>query len=194
MILSIGNILYDYSDFGGDDFADIRVETNYEQYDYSSKNNILEKYTDTINYKIAIFHSMYSYIYTDNGFIHDLSKMSKKNYEYLKANNHNVDLDYFYEIDKVVIMNGNNSSKEDYENNARAKKLKITINNDKEYIIDLKDTNKAQVFDINYIQNTIEKPVDISIEVLEAYNGSSTQDIYISDIQFGITTSLPLGI
>ena len=82
---------------GGDDFADIRVETNYEQYDYSSKNNILEKYTDTINYKIAIFHSMYSYIYTDNGFIHDLSKMAKRNYEYLKANNHNVDLDYFYE-------------------------------------------------------------------------------------------------
>ena len=90
-------------------------------------------------------------------------------------------------------MNGNNNSETDYKNNARAKSIKVTINDEKSYVFELKDTNAVQVFDINYKQNTIEKPVSIVTEVLETYPGEKTNDIYISDIQFSIDSNLPQG-
>ena len=71
-------------------------------------------------------------------------------------------------------MNGNNESEKEYKNNSRAKKIKLTINDDKQYIFDLKDTNKVQIFDIDYRQNTIETPVKLDIEFLDKYNGEKT--------------------
>ena len=93
----------------------------------------------------------------------------------------------------MFIMNGNNESEEDYKNNSRAKKIKVTINKEKEYTFELKDTNKVQVFNIGYKQNNIEKPVNIEVEVLDKYKGEKTEDIYISDIQFGIESNIPQG-
>ena len=92
-----------------------------------------------------------------------------------------------------IIMNGNNESEEEYKNNSRAKKIKVTINKEKEYTFELKDTNKVQVFDIGYKQSNIEKPVNIEVEVLDKYKGDKTEDIYISDIQFGIESNIPQG-
>lgn len=43
------------------------------------------------------------------------------------------------------------------------------------------------------MQNTIETPVNIEIEILDKYNGEKTNDVYISDIQFGITSNIPQG-
>ena len=64
---------------------------------------------------------------------------------------------------------------------------------DKEYVFELEDTNVVQVFDIDYKQNTIEKPVNIEVEVLETYAGEKTEDIYISDMQFSINSNIPQG-
>ena len=43
-------------------------------------------------------------------------------------------------------MNGNNESEKDFVNNFKTEKKKITINDEKEYEIDLKDTNEIQIF------------------------------------------------
>lgn len=188
------NILYSYTDFAGDYFTDVETETNYNQYDYSSKENTIEKYEDIIKYKTAIFNSSRYDEYTENGTLKTLTEKTKKQYEIIKAENNNKVDEYYYGLDKIVVMNGNNTSKEDYKNNSRAKKIKVTVNGEKEYSFELKDTNKAQVFDLSYEQKSIAKPIDISIEVLESYEGEKTKDIYISDVQFGVTTNISLGI
>ena len=100
----------------------------------------------------------------------------------------------YFALEKMVVMNGNNTSEEDYKNNSRAKKIKVIVNETEEYILELEDTNKAQIFELNYKQKTISKPIDILIEVLEAYSGDESQDIYISDIQFGIISNISMGI
>ena len=71
--------------------------------------------------------------------------------------------------------------------------LKIIINDEKEYEIDLKDTNEIQIFNIGYKQDTIEHPVNIVVEVLEQYDGEKNNDVYISDIQFSIDSNIPQG-
>ena len=72
--------------------------------------------------------------------------------------------------------------------------LKIIINDEKEYEIDLKDTNEIQIFNIGYKQDTIEHPVNIVVEVLEQYDGEkNNNDVYISDIQFSIDSNIPQG-
>lgn len=169
------------------------VETNYNQYNYSSENTTIEKYTDTIKFKLAKIGPTYLESAKEN-YLKDLTQKTKEQYEYLKSQNYNKDNGYYFGLDRIIIMNGNNSSKEIYKNNARAKKIKLTINDDKEYVIDLKDTNKAQFFNINYKQKTIATPIDVKVEVLEAYKGEKTQDLYISDIQFVVTTNISMGI
>lgn len=188
------NILYSYTDFAGDYFSQIETATNYNQYNYLSKSNKIEPYEEKIEFKTAIFNLSRYNEYTEDGLLKDITKKTKKQYEILKFENYNNNSGYYFGLDKMVVMNGNNTSKEDYQNNSRAKKIKVIVNNDKEYIFDLKDTNKVQTFDLNYKQQTIEKPVDITIEVLEIYGGEKTQDIYISDIQFGVETNISLGI
>ena len=103
------------------------------------------------------------------------------------------DRKFYYEIPSMLVMNGNNTSEKDYKNNARAKKIKVTVNEDKEYVFELEDKNAVQVFDIDYKQNTIEKPVNIEVEVLETYAGEKTEDVYIADIQFSIKSNIPQG-
>ena len=93
-----------------------------------------------------------------------------------------------YKLNGISIMNGNNNSEEDYNNNARAKKIKVTVNNDKSYTFELKDTNKPQVFDIGVEQEDISKVMNVTIEVLETYKGLVSNDVYINEIGFGIST------
>ena len=57
----------------------------------------------------------------------------------------------------------------------------------------MKDTNKVQVFNLGYKQDDIEKPVNIEVEVLGRFNGERTNDVYISDIQFGVESNIPQG-
>lgn len=93
-----------------------------------------------------------------------------------------------YKLNGISIMNGNNNSEEDYNNNARAKKIKVTVNNDKSYTFELKDTNKPQLFDIDIEQEDISKVMNVTIEVLETYKGLVSNDVYINEVGFGIST------
>lgn len=188
----LNNILYSYTDFQGDYFNKTETETNYNQYNYLSEDNKIQKYENIIKFKTAVFNDSRYDEYSDNSFLKSIDKKTKKQYEMLKAED-NGDGKYF-ELEKMVVMNGNNTSEEDYKNNSRAKKIKVTVNETEEYIFDLKDTNKAQIFELNYKQNTIAKLINISIEVLEVYGGEDSQDIYISDIQFGVTSNISMGI
>ena len=168
--------------------------SNYARYCYpdNEKNDLDSKYTKKITYDIAIFNEGYY-----DGY-YDLETCVKNQYDKLvvkKDYQHyeNIPKSFYYEIPNMFIMNGNNESEEDYKNNSRAKKIKVTINKEKEYTFELKDTNKVQVFNIGYKQNNIEKPVKIEVEVLDTYKGEKTEDIHISDIQFGIESNIPQG-
>lgn len=81
------------------------------------------------------------------------------------------------------IINGNY---EDYINNARAKKIQVTINDEVIKTFELKDIEDVQLFDLNYKQIDISKPINVKIEVLEIYEGKVSNDVYITDIGFGI--------
>jgi len=74
------------------------------------------------------------------------------------------------------------------------KKIKIIVNDEKEYICELEDTNKAQIINIGYKQNTIEKPVHFEIQVLDSYDGEYSSDVYISDVQCAISSNIPQGL
>lgn len=184
-----------YNIFGiGDSTKIIDWTSNYARYCYpdNEKNDLSSKYNDKISYDIAVFNETYY-----DGY-YDLETCVKNQYDKLvvkKDYQHyeNVPKSFYYEIPNMFIMNGNNESEEEYKNNSRAKKIKVIINKEKEYTFELKDTNKVQVFDIGYKQSNIEKPVNIEVEVLDKYKGEKTEDIYISDIQFGIESNIPQG-
>ena len=184
-----------YNIFGiGDSTKIIDWTSNYARYCYpnNEKNDLGSKYTKKITYDIAIFNEMY---YEGH---YDLETCVKNQYNDLvvkKDYKHydNLPKSFYFEIPNMFIMNGNNESKEKFKNNARVKKIKVTINNEKTYTFELKDTNKVQVFDLGYKQNTIEKPVNIEVEVLGRFNGEKTNDVYISDIQFGVESNIPQG-
>ena len=184
-----------YNIFGiGDSTKIIDWTSNYARYCYpdNEKNNLSSKYTDKISYDIAVFNVTYydGYYDLETCVKNQYDKVVvKKDYQHYE----NVSKSFYYEIPNMFIMNGNNESEEDYKNNSRAKKIKVTINKEKEYTFELKDTNKVQVFDIGYKQSNIEKPVNIEVEVLDTYKGEKTEDIYISDIQFGIESNIPQG-
>lgn len=169
--------------YNGDSTEIIEWTSNYSRYCYpDNKNNDLSaKYTKKITYDIAVFNEAYY-----DGY-YDLTTSVKRQYEKLNNN------EYYYEISKMLVMNGNNESQNDYKNNARAKKIKVIVNKEKEYTFDLNDTNKVQIFDIGYKQNDIKTPINIEVEVLEKYNGEKTNDVYVSDIQFGINSNIPQG-
>ena len=90
-------------------------------------------------------------------------------------------------------MNGNNSSEAEWKNNSRAKKIKVIINENEEYIYNLDDTSEVQLIDLNYTQNNTAKPINVKIKILEKYNGDISGDVYISDIRFGLDSSISGG-
>lgn len=196
---------------GGEDSTEILgVETNYPQFDYDSDDKKIYKYNDSISYKMADFYEDYYYLETSlnfDNFNSEVEKVMKSSlkkqteYQYnnlkkLKKWHGYREINYkdlYYKVGKLAIMNGNNKNKTTYKNNSRAKKIRVTVNNDKKYTFNLKDTNKVQVFDINYKQNTVKKPVEMKVEVLETYDGDKSNDIYISDLQFTMETNIPQG-
>ena len=178
----------------GDSTEIIENVSNYARYVYPNNedNNLSAKYEDKIEYKIAVFNEAYY-----DGY-YSLEECTKRQYDKLVVEKdygqyENVPEDLYFNIGQVLIMNGNNESKNDFENYSRAKKLKVTINGEMEYEIPLEDTNEVQVFDIGYKQETIEHPVNIEVEVLEQYNGKESKDVYISDIQFSADSNIPQG-
>ena len=141
-------------------------ESNYE-------NN---KYTEPLIFNLAMVKDG---LYKEtNNLTKDLENFSKL----LMAENNNV----YEELHGFSIMNGNCESEEAYINNARAKKIQVTINDEIIKTFELKDTKEVQLLNFNYKQTDISKPINIKIEVLEIYEGKASNDVYITDIGFGI--------
>lgn len=86
-----------------------------------------------------------------------------------------------YYVDSITFMNGNNTTIDNYYDNARAKKVKITMNKD-EYIITLDDTPEFQNIYLGWYTDEYTKPVNVKIEVLEKYSGRKSEDVYFSGI------------
>lgn len=173
----------------GDFNQQLIEESNYMQY-CNSKSSI-EKYNDTINIKLVPFDSWLGNCASAEGINYDGNIFEKKIKEiaeyqatiYPKC--HDYDQELAFVVTGMLIMNGNNTSENDFYNNSRAKKIKIIFNGTEEEIYELQDTMDIQLITLNYVQTDISKPINIKIEVLESYNGNLTNDIYISDIQFG---------
>ena len=196
----------------------VLIESNYEQYDFIGWNNqndkiILEKYDKPIEIKMGIANTIFmeqldnemTILDENNKVIGRKEATIEEALEYQnKQLKDNWDLHYhgedgrtyndlFVKITGMTVMNGNNTTDEDYNNFARAKKIKVTFNNEKEEIINLQDSKEAQFIDLEYMQKDISKPIEIKVEVLETYEGATSQDTYIADIQLGITSNIPQG-
>ncbi len=169
------------------DYASFREwDSNYARYCYpdNKDNDLNAKYTKKIEYNTALFNeAYYTGHYSLETQVANQEKELAKDYPNEK---------FYYEINKVLIMNGNNENEQLYKENGRAKKIKVTIA-DKEYVFELKDTNAVQEFDIDYKQNNISKPVNITVEVIDSFSGEKSEDVYISDIQFSIDSNIPQG-
>ena len=199
----------------GDSNGGSLIESNYKQYSFQEtydedETMVLEKYSDIIKIKMGFVN--YSCIekldtlnteLDENGTIVERkeatldeklefqSREFKYNWNEYYVGEDEFNDELYFKITGMTLMNGNNSSEEAYNKYSRAKKIKITFNNEKEEIVNLLDTKKAQFIDLSYIQYDISKPVQINIEVLEKYDGKNSKDIYIADIQFGMESNIP---
>lgn len=205
----------------GDSTEGAIYESNYKQYDWdieydefgNSLEKALEKYEEIIKVKIGKINYSCMQKFDDENVVLDdegnfveikettieefleyQNNELKNNWNDYYHNQEEFNEELYFEITGMLVMNGKNLTEEDYYNNARAKKVKITFNNTDEKIVELEDTMEAQYIDLDYIQYDISKPVNISIEVLETYEGIENQDIFIADVQFGISSNIPQGI
>lgn len=189
----------------GDSTRIVDIKSNYKQYEYDSDDEFIngykvEKYTDKISYKIADFFEAF-YLDPENNTLEESNL-----YQYFAIRSDYIDPEYksrlpvdmnlYREIPYMLVMNGKNTSEQDFKNNARAKKIKVVIDGIREYTFELEDTNAVQVLKLDYMdlkEPSLKHPISIAVEVLETYSGEQTDDVYISDIQFAITSNIPQG-
>ena len=151
------------------------IESNYE--------NNLGKYTEPITFNMAMVKD---YLYPTNN---DTLVNNLKVFKPLllkERSGYNSESELYVSLNGLSIMNGNNKSPEAYNNNSRAKKVQVTINDTSKYVFELKDTNEVQLFNLNYKQTDIGTPITVKIEVLETYKGLVSDDIYMNEIGFGL--------
>jgi len=109
----------------GDSTEYIDRTSNYARYcyPYNEANDLSAKISKPIIYDVAVFNGLYY-----DGY-YNLEQCVKNQYESLvvdKDYKHYEDVpkELYYQLDSILIMNGNNESEEDYKANARAKKNK----------------------------------------------------------------------
>ena len=96
-------------------------------------------------------------------------------------------------ITEIIVVNGYVKSQTAWENNARAKKLKLYVNDRPYAILNLKDQRSAQHFKVDPIGNSDREDFtklktqtawNLKFEVLEVYKGLKYDDVAISEIYF----------
>ena len=90
--------------------------------------------------------------------------------------------DYYSEVNQVAIINGYAKDDTLWKNNNRVKKIKLTIDGSKEYVLELEDTKDLQLFDINYKNDDITKKINMKFEILEVYPGEKYDDTCLTSI------------
>lgn len=96
-------------------------------------------------------------------------------------------------ITEIIVVNGYVKSQTAWENNARAKKLKLYVNDRPYAILNLEDQRAAQHFDVDPIGNgdrnnftklKTQTAWNLKFEILEVYKGLKYHDLVISEIYF----------
>jgi len=74
--------------------------------------------------------------------------------------------------------------------------MKLTLDDKKEYILELEDTIKPQVFDIHYSSESKDKllPIKTTFEILDIYKGTHYEDTALTALNLGITSNTTTGI
>lgn len=188
----------------GDGTAFMDVESNYSQYAFDETHEYKYRpYKEKISIKATVYDecsfdvirpgvNKYSYEYIDS-----LKTLEEKTaFQYKVYNEAHAEMyvddysdessviDLKFDLTGMMVLNGNNTTEEDFENYARAKTIRIKVG-DKTYTKVLEDTYAPQFIDLDYSQKA-DKPVEVQVEVLDKYPGKVSQDIYVSDIQLGI--------
>lgn len=98
-------------------------------------------------------------------------------------------LEYAYDFSGINIINGYSKSKTAWKNNSRVKKLKLSVNGEPKFILNLKDQMGGQYFDIG---NALFKDrvnemhnYTVTFEILDVYEGDKYDDTAITSIGFG---------
>ena len=100
--------------------------------------------------------------------------------EYISQNN--IEGNHSNELNQIAIINGNAKSDQLWKDNGRVKKLKLTIDNKVEYMLELEDSKDVQIFDINYKNDTISKAINLKFEIVEVYPGEKDNNTCLTSI------------
>ncbi len=100
---------------------------------------------------------------------------------------------YHNTIGKIAIINGNAKTDELWKNNSRVKKLKLTIDNKIEYILELEDSKNLQLFELKYENDSILKKINLKFEILEVYPGDKYEDTCLTSLYLVGGADIPWG-
>ena len=181
-------------DLIGDSVVGTKVKCNYNQYEHSYETMELIPYGESIKFQIAKMHESTFNLanYNENLSFEEVVKLqSQEGINYVTGEK--IGKDGYFEITGMFIMNGNNISEAVWKSNSRAKKISVIINNEEEYGFDLEDTMEVQLIDLNYRQDGIDTPIDLEIKILDVYEGEVSDNVFISDIGFGLESSIKGG-
>ncbi len=101
--------------------------------------------------------------------------------------------DYKNELHQIAIINGYAKTDSLWKNNGRVKTLKLTIDDQEEYILELEDRKELQLFDIDYQNASITQVLHLKFEILETYPGEKYQDTCLTSLYLSGGTSVPWG-
>lgn len=91
---------------------------------------------------------------------------------------------YKVTVHTIIVANGYVKTQEAWTNNARVKKLKVSVNGKPFAIFELEDRRADQAFSIPPISYSEKAGGTIQFEILEVYPGAKYQDAVISEIYF----------
>lgn len=145
-----------------------------EQVGWGNKNRNIEDIEDVVDYFLTDYNKDYSYL-TGVKITEDT------------INN------YYNKINQIAIINGYAKTDELWKNNGRVKKLKVTVDNKEEYILELEDTKDLQLFDLSYKNDSIKKKINFKFEILEVYSGEKYEDTCLTSLYLSGGTNITLG-
>lgn len=102
---------------------------------------------------------------------------------------------YKASLDGIYIVNGYTATEELWKANSRVKKLKLIIDDKKEYILELEDTMQPQVFSVDYNTESYGKlnPIKAEFEILEVYKGDKYEDTALNTLIINCSSNIPKG-
>jgi hypothetical protein len=91
-------------------------------------------------------------------------------------------------VTEIIIYNGYIKNFELFKSNSRVKKFKLYINDALYAILNVRDTTASQTYKIGLLQSKDKnKDLILTLEILEIYNGTKSNDVVVSEINFNGT-------